>query len=59
VLDELKAMRAKEGDELRDDLAKRLAALAEHVNAIEKLSIERIPLERERLKERIAKLINI
>ena len=58
ALEELKVMRQKEGNELRKDLESRIQSLQEKIDFIEKLSKERIPEQRERLKERIQQLLS-
>jgi uncharacterized protein (TIGR00255 family) len=56
-LDGLLAMRQKEGEELQRDFDTRLAVLSNMVEKIEQLSGEQIPRERERLRERIAQIL--
>jgi uncharacterized protein (TIGR00255 family) len=58
ALEELKVMRQKEGNELRKDLESRIQSLQEKIDFIEKLSKERIPEQRERLRERIQQLLS-
>jgi uncharacterized protein (TIGR00255 family) len=57
ALGELKLMRQKEGNELRKDLESRIQSLEGKINSIEKLSRERIPEQRARLRERIQQLL--
>ena len=57
ALTDLNSMRQQEGNELRDDFRARLATLAERITAIEALSREQVPQERERLRSRIGQLI--
>jgi uncharacterized protein (TIGR00255 family) len=57
ALEELKLMRQKEGGELRKDLESRLQLLQAKIDSIEKLSKERIPEQRVRLRERIQQLL--
>lgn len=56
ALDELNSMRAKEGRELARDLHNRIKSIDRSLERIEQLAVERVPLERQRLRERIAKL---
>jgi len=58
ALDELKKMRLNEGEQLCKDLKYRVGLLETKISDIERLSVERIPLERQRLRERIAQLID-
>ncbi len=53
---ELDQMRRNEGRELARDILGRIRAIDEMVDRVETLSRERIPLERQRLRERIAQL---
>lgn len=53
---ELDKMRRDEGRELARDILGRIRAIDEMVDRVETLSKERIPLERQRLRERIAQL---
>jgi uncharacterized protein (TIGR00255 family) len=57
ALEGLNTMRAQEGLELANDLKKRILAMDETVDQIEKLSKERIPEERTNLQERIKQLL--
>jgi uncharacterized protein (TIGR00255 family) len=57
ALEDLARMRAGEGKELKNDLARRVQRLSEMVGTVENLSKEQIPAERERLKNVIAQLI--
>jgi uncharacterized protein (TIGR00255 family) len=58
ALEELKLMREKEGGELRKDLESRVQLLQAKIDSIEKLSKERIPEQRVRLRERIQQLLS-
>jgi uncharacterized protein (TIGR00255 family) len=58
ALEELKLMRQKEGSELRKDLESRVQLLQAKIDSIEKLSKERIPEQRVRLRERIQQLLS-
>jgi uncharacterized protein (TIGR00255 family) len=58
ALEELKLMRQKEGSELRKDLESRIQSLQAKIDLIEKLSKERIPEQRVRLRERIQQLLS-
>jgi uncharacterized protein (TIGR00255 family) len=57
-LEELKLMREREGGELRKDLESRVQLLQAKIDSIEKLSKERIPEQRVRLRERIQQLLS-
>ncbi len=57
ALDELQEMRRKEGTELRKDLEARIHLLAARIEEIDKLSRDRIPEQRNRLRERVRQLI--
>lgn len=54
---ELHGMREKEGAELRKDFEERISALDRHIAEIEQRSRLQVPLERERLRERVAQLV--
>jgi uncharacterized protein (TIGR00255 family) len=56
-LDALLAMRTREGEELQRDFDARLAVLSDMIEKIEQLSREQVPRERERLRERIAQIL--
>lgn len=56
ALDRLNDMRRKEGRELARDLHNRVKDIEKNTEKIEKLAVERVPQERLRLRERIAKL---
>ncbi|HLP17712.1 MAG TPA: YicC/YloC family endoribonuclease [Bacteroidota bacterium] len=58
AVDSLKSMRAKEGEELSKDLIARVEHIDQRLEAVERLSRERIPEERTRLTERIAALLD-
>lgn len=58
ALDEMKKMRLNEGEQLCKDLTHRIGLLETRIGDIERLSVERIPLARERLRERTAQLID-
>ncbi|MBI2619330.1 MAG: YicC family protein [Ignavibacteriales bacterium] len=57
ALDDLNAMRGKEGGELALDLEQRVRWMGEAVDKIDELSRQRIPEERKRLQERVAELL--
>jgi uncharacterized protein (TIGR00255 family) len=57
ALEDFGSMRRKEGQELANDLRPRIEWLNETVAEIERLSKERIPVERKRLNDRIAQLL--
>jgi uncharacterized protein (TIGR00255 family) len=57
ALENLNVMRAQEGNELANDLEKRIHWMDKTLNDIERLSRERIPEERKNLHERIAQLV--
>ncbi len=57
AMEDLNSMRVKEGAELAKDLERRVRWLDEVVGTIERLSKERMPLERDRLNERIGLLL--
>jgi uncharacterized protein (TIGR00255 family) len=50
-------MKQQEGRELKKDLTMRINLIDSKVKDIEKLSLKRIPLERERLREKVNKLL--
>ncbi len=58
ALDEMKKMRLNEGEQLCKDLKHRVGLLETRIGDIERLSVKRIPLARERLRERVAQLID-
>ncbi|MCE7933810.1 MAG: DUF1732 domain-containing protein [Chlorobi bacterium CHB2] len=49
-------MRRNEGSELSRDITDRVASISKMVDSVEKISREKIPQERQRLRERIAQL---
>jgi uncharacterized protein (TIGR00255 family) len=53
----LLSMRQQEGTELKKDLTMRIGLIDSKVKEIEKLSLKRIPIEREKLQEKIDKLL--
>jgi len=53
---ELERMRRNEGRELAHDIRERIKAIDEMVDKVEKISKEKVPHERQRLRERIAQL---
>ncbi len=57
ALDSLLVMRRNEGEELQKDFDGRLAVLSGLADRIEQLSKQQIPRERERLRERIAQIL--
>ena len=58
ALDDLKAMRMKEGSELNRDLRQRIENLSRAIDDIAHESKQRIPEERKRLQERITQLLD-
>ncbi len=58
ALQQLQAMRMNEGTELERDLKTRIENIAGTVDGIEEKSKDRIPQERERLRERVYTLLN-
>jgi uncharacterized protein (TIGR00255 family) len=56
ALENLNAMRTQEGRELAIDLEKRIRLMDQTINEVEKLTKERIPIERKNLQDRIAVL---
>lgn len=56
ALDKMNQMREQEGRELARDLHNRMKTLEKNIEKIEKMAIERIPQERQRLRERVAKI---
>jgi len=56
ALKKLDIMRIKEGKQILNDINNRMKKISENVNKIEKLGIEKIPAERERLRQRIAQM---
>lgn len=57
ALNNLFKMRNDEGTELQKDLTRRIKSIDKKIDIIEKLSKQRIPLERTRLRERVEKLV--
>jgi len=57
ALEELGRMRHNEGSELEKDLRARIALLEQGIEQIEELSKQQVPAERERLRERIRRLL--
>lgn len=57
AIDDLIAMRRREGEHLQEDLRERLRILAEHVERIQTLSRAQVPRERTRLRERISQIL--
>lgn len=55
--DQTARMRLKEGGELRRDLVKRLKFIGRNVAEVERLAAKRIPAAREKLRERLAELM--
>ena len=53
----LQQMRQNEGRVITEDLKARVEILAKHLSDVERLATEKIPLERDRLKERVAEII--
>lgn len=56
ALGNLNDMRKKEGRELARDLQQRMKSVEKNVEKIEKMSLDKVPQERQRLRERIGKL---
>ncbi len=56
---ELQKMREKEGAELRKDFEERIRTIDRHIDEIEERSRQQIPLERDRLRERVAQLVSV
>ena len=56
ALKALDTMRQREGTQISKDILNRVKNVQETVKKIEKLSLEKIPAERERLRQRIAQL---
>jgi uncharacterized protein (TIGR00255 family) len=57
ALDQFQTMRKNEGKELEVDLLQRLSTIDSVVNTVEEKSKNRVPLERDRLRERIKQLL--
>jgi uncharacterized protein (TIGR00255 family) len=57
-LDQLETMRRGEGAELERDFRARIALLQERIEQVEQISRLQVPAERERLRARIAQLLN-
>ena len=57
ALDGVKQMREQEGRELRKDFELRMQGLMEKIDSIERISMERIPDQRARLRERVQQLL--
>lgn len=57
LLENLNEMRMREGNELMRDLKQRLDAISAGMVVIKQKSIERIPLERARLQERVSQIL--
>lgn len=57
ALEEIKHMRVREGEILQKDLAERIRLIKEGFEKVQKLADGRIPESRDKLKERIAQLI--
>jgi uncharacterized protein (TIGR00255 family) len=57
ALDDLEKMRHNEGRELERDFRQRLDVLDERIGAIERISGQQVPRERERLRDRIRQLM--
>lgn len=57
ALEDLNTMRRQEGGELRGDFQARISTLNTHIDAIEQLSREQVPRERERLRMRLKQLL--
>ena len=57
-LDQLETMRKGEGTELERDFRARIALLQDRIEQVEQISRSQVPAERERLRGRIAQLLN-
>ncbi len=57
ALGALQQMRQKEGNELRKDFERRIQSFSEKIDRIERLSKERIPEQRTRLRERVQQML--
>lgn len=58
VLIDLKKMRTDEGAALKIDLSKRISVINDSLSAIEKLSVEKIETQRNKLREKVASIIS-
>lgn len=58
AIDSLTEMRDKEGAELQRDFDSRLSGLEQAIDVVATMSSGRIPVERERLRERVAQLMS-
>lgn len=56
ALRDLDKMRKQEGQQIQKDITERVKGIKQRVEKIERLGIDRIPVERERLRQRIAQL---
>ncbi len=56
ALKNLDAMRHREGQQITKDIMNRIKKIQDNVKKIDKMSMERIPMERDRLRQRIAQL---
>jgi uncharacterized protein (TIGR00255 family) len=56
ALDKLNNMRVQEGRELSRDLQNRMQTIEKNVGRIEQMAQDRIPMERQKLREKVAKL---
>jgi uncharacterized protein (TIGR00255 family) len=54
---DLRAMRAEEGEALRQDLAQRTHAIDDHLNAIEERAPQRVDERQETLRDRLSELV--
>lgn len=57
AIDELREMRAQEGDALREELQQRTHVVDEHLDAIEERAPKRVAERQERLRERLGELM--
>jgi len=57
AIDDLRSMRAEEGEALRQDLAQRTHAIDEHLNAIEERAPQRVEERQATLRERLSELV--
>jgi len=58
AIEDLQAMRAEEGNALREDLEERTHAIDEHLDAIEERAPKRVEERQEQLRERLTELVD-
>jgi len=58
-INELVKMRSNEGSELKKDFEARIQSLNKMIEQVDRLSKERLPMERERLRERVSQLLGL